>query len=118
MNTKNTDHGVATWEESRHVGSFRARVKALVAAENPVAEELPPRVKKLCNLVGIQAGPEGTYVQLVELRDVLQKVLCPWANPRVIPWGGRPIKLKVMDILHVSRDLVVGGVDEGLVKVD
>ena len=83
-----------------------------------MAEELPPRVKKLCNLVGIQAGPEGTYVQLVELRDVLQKVLCPWANPRVIPWGGRPIKLKVMDILHVSRDLVVGGVDEGLVKVD
>ena len=36
----------------------------------------------------------------------------------MVPWGGRAIKLEVVDIFHVSRDLVIGGVDESLVKVD
>ena len=36
----------------------------------------------------------------------------------MVPWGGRTIQLEVVDILHVRRDLIVGGVDEGLIKVD
>ena len=68
--------------------------------------------------MGIQSGSKGDNVQLKVFGDVLEELSSSRSNPGVVPRRFGAIQLKVMDALEVGRNVLVGGVDQGLVQID
>ena len=83
-----------------------------------MGEEVTLGIEEVRDGVRVVPRPESTDVQLEVLADVLQELRRVRPDPRVVHGGAGPVELEVVDVLDVLRDVVVGGVDDGLVEVD